>query len=98
VRVVHPRERKLMPARVETPPLTSSVRRPAAPGASGRRREWYYQLIPDAGHSLPANAARHFVMLRDGAMSAAYLDTPTTATRTVTRGVDGLIRTVDTIP
>ena len=37
-------------------------------------------------------------MLRDGAMSAAYLDTPTTATRTFTRGVDGLIRTIDTIP
>jgi hypothetical protein len=37
-------------------------------------------------------------MLRDGAMSAAYLDTPTTAIRTLTRGVDGLIRTIDTIP
>ena len=65
-------------------------------------RRWYYQLIHrafnDAGHPLPANAARHFVMLRDGAMSAAYLDTPTTATRTFTRGVDGLIRTIDTIP
>jgi hypothetical protein len=44
------------------------------------------------------NAARHFVMLRDGAMSAAYLDTPTTAIRTFTRGVVGLIRTIDTIP
>jgi AcrR family transcriptional regulator len=65
-------------------------------------RQWYYQLIhqafDDAGHPLPANAARHFVMLRDGAMSAAYLDTPTIATRTFTRGVDGLIRTIDTIP
>jgi AcrR family transcriptional regulator len=65
-------------------------------------RQWYYQLIhqafDDAGHQLPANAARHFVMLRDGAMSAAYLDTPTIATRTFTRGVDGLIRTIDTIP
>jgi AcrR family transcriptional regulator len=65
-------------------------------------RQWYYQLLrrafEDAGHQLPANAARHFVMLRDGAMSAAYLDTPTTAIRTFTRGVDGLIRTIDTIP
>lgn len=65
-------------------------------------RQWYYGLIhqafADAGHRLPANAARHFVMLRDGAMSAAYLDTPTTATRTFARGVDGLIRTIDTIP
>jgi AcrR family transcriptional regulator len=65
-------------------------------------RRWYYQLLrrafEDAGHQLPANAARHFVMLRDGAMSAAYLDTPTTAIDTFTRGVDGLIRTIDTIP
>lgn len=65
-------------------------------------RQWYYQLLrrafADAGHELPSNAARHFVMLRDGAMSAAYLDTPTTAIRTFTRGVDGLIRTIDTIP
>jgi AcrR family transcriptional regulator len=75
----------------------SPVRRVVA-----EHRQWYYQLIHgafhDAGHSLPANAARHFVMLRDGAMSAAYLDTPTTATRTFTRGVDGLIRTIDTVP
>jgi AcrR family transcriptional regulator len=65
-------------------------------------RQWYYELLhqafTDAGHQLPANAARHFVMLRDGAMSAAYLDTPTIATRTFARGVDGLIRTIDTIP
>ena len=65
-------------------------------------RQWYYQFLrrafEDAGHQLPANAARHFVMLRDGAMSAAYLDTPSTAIRTFTRGVDGLIRTIDTIP
>ncbi len=65
-------------------------------------RQWYYQLLrrafEDAGHELPTNAARHFVMLRDGAMTAAYLDTPTTAIRTFTRGVDGLIRTIDTIP
>ena len=75
----------------------SPVRRVVA-----EHREWYYQLLhqafDDAGHQLPANAARHFVMLRDGAMSAAYLDTPTTATRTFARGVDGLIRTIDTIP
>jgi AcrR family transcriptional regulator len=70
--------------------------------AVAEHREWYYQILhrafDDAGHQLPANAARHFVMLRDGAMSAAYLDTPTTATRTFARGVDGLIRTIDTIP
>jgi AcrR family transcriptional regulator len=75
----------------------SPVRRVVA-----EHRQWYYGVIHrafhDAGHSLPANAARHFVMLRDGAMSAAYLDTPTTASRTFARGVDGLIRTIDTVP
>jgi AcrR family transcriptional regulator len=75
----------------------SPVRRVVA-----EHRRWYYQLLhrafQDAGHELPTNAARHFVMLRDGAMSAAYLDKPTTASRTFTRGVDGLIRTIDTIP
>jgi len=45
-----------------------------------------------------ADAARHFVTLRDGAMSAAYLDTPTTAIRTFARGVDRLIRAIDTFP
>jgi AcrR family transcriptional regulator len=63
-------------------------------------RAWYYELIHGAfvgaGHRHPAAAARHFVMLRDGAMSAAYLDTPATASETFTRGVDGLISTIDT--
>ena len=36
--------------------------------------------------------------LRDGAMSAAYLDTPTAVIRTFARGVDSLIRTIDTFP
>ena len=62
-------------------------------------RQWYYQLLrrafQDAGHELPANAARHFVMLRDGAMSAAYLDTPRRRERTFTRGVDGLLKSMD---
>ena len=38
------------------------------------------------------------VTLRDGAMSAAYLDTPTTAIRTFARGVDRLIRMIDIFP
>jgi AcrR family transcriptional regulator len=64
-------------------------------------RQWCYQFLrrafEDAGHQLRANA-RHFVTLRDGAMSAAYLDTPTTAIRTFARGVDRLIRTIETFP
>ena len=46
----------------------------------------------EAEHSLPGNAARHFVMLRDGAMVAGYLDTVRTAQRTFKRGVEGLLR------
>jgi AcrR family transcriptional regulator len=65
-------------------------------------RQWCYQFLrwafEDAGHQLRANAARHFVTLRDGAMSAAYLDTPTTAIRRLARGVDRLIRMIDTFP
>jgi AcrR family transcriptional regulator len=65
-------------------------------------RQWYYELIrkafDDAGHARPASAARHFVMLRDGAMSAAYLDTPTVATRTFRRGVAGLVASIDLEP
>jgi AcrR family transcriptional regulator len=65
-------------------------------------RQWCYQFLrrafEGAGHQLRANAARHFVTLRDGAMSAADLDTPTTAIRTFARGVDRLIRTIDTFP
>jgi AcrR family transcriptional regulator len=65
-------------------------------------RQWYFELVrkafDDAGHARPASAARHFVMLRDGAMSAAYLDTPTVATRTFRRGVDGLVASIDLGP
>jgi AcrR family transcriptional regulator len=65
-------------------------------------RHWYFDLIrkafDDAGHARPADAARHFVMLRDGAMSAGYLDTPTVATRTFKRGIDGLVASIDMAP
>lgn len=62
-------------------------------------REWCYQTIrsafADAGHPQPGNAARHFIMLRDGAMTAGHLGSSTTATRTFTRGVQGLLRSID---
>jgi AcrR family transcriptional regulator len=61
-------------------------------------RRWYYDTIrlafADAGHSTPGNAARHFVMLRDGAMTGGSLDSPTVAKRTFKRGVEGLLRSV----
>jgi AcrR family transcriptional regulator len=62
-------------------------------------RRWYLERIrrafADAGHKRPGNAARHFVMLRDGAVTAGYLDSPTSAQRTFKRGVEGLIRAID---
>jgi AcrR family transcriptional regulator len=62
-------------------------------------RHWYYERLrrafADAGHNRPGNAARHFVMLRDGAVTAGYLDSPTAAQRTFKRGVKGLIRAID---
>jgi AcrR family transcriptional regulator len=75
----------------------SPVRRVVA----GHRR-WYFELVrrafTEAGHGLPANAARHFVMLRDGAVTAGYLDSATAAQRTFKRGVEGLLRSIDIEP
>lgn len=65
-------------------------------------REWYYRLVrggfAQAEHALPGNAARHFVMLRDGAMTAGSLDGATIARRTFSRGVEGLLRSIGTEP
>jgi AcrR family transcriptional regulator len=62
-------------------------------------RRWYYELVrrgfAQAGHTRPGNAARHFLMLRDGAMTAGYLDGVTIARRTFSRGVEGLLKSVD---
>jgi AcrR family transcriptional regulator len=65
-------------------------------------RRWYYDLVrrafADAGHEYAANAARHFLMLRDGAVTAGYLDSAVTAQRTVKRGVEGLLRSIGMEP
>jgi AcrR family transcriptional regulator len=67
--------------------------------AVAAHRRWYFERIrrafAAAGHKRPGNAARHFVMLRDGAVTAGYLDSPTAAQRTFKRGVEGLIRAID---
>ena len=59
-------------------------------------RKWFVKVVRtafvDAGNPIPADPARHFVMLRDGAMVAAYLDGPKQAADTFSRGVDGLLR------
>jgi len=61
-------------------------------------RRWYREQVREAfvqaGHERPGNAARHFVMLRDGAMIAGSLDSPTAAKRTFSRGVEGLLRSI----
>lgn len=65
-------------------------------------RAWYYDLVRGAfaqgGHALPGNAARHFLVLRDGTMSAGYLDGTAIARRTFSRGVEGLLRSIDMEP
>ena len=65
-------------------------------------RHWYYdtvrQAFDSAGHPHPGNAARHFLMLRDGAMTGGSLDSSTTAKRTFNRGVEGLLRSIDMTP
>jgi len=75
----------------------SPVRRVVA-----EHRRWYYERLrrafARAGHALPGNAARHFLMLRDGAMTAGYLDGPVIARRTFGRGVEGLLRSIDLEP
>lgn len=62
-------------------------------------RRWYLERLrrafANAGHKRPGNAARHFVMLRDGAVTAGYLDSVTAAQQTFKRGVEGLIRAID---
>jgi AcrR family transcriptional regulator len=62
-------------------------------------RRWYFERVrrafADAGHKHPTNPARHFVMLRDGAVTAGYLDSATAAQRIFKRGVDGLLRSID---
>jgi len=65
-------------------------------------RHWYYEAVrrafESAGHPHPGNAARHFLMLRDGAMTAGSLGSSTIATRTFNRGVEGLLRSIDMTP
>ena len=65
-------------------------------------RHWYYDTVrrafDNAGHAHPGNAARHFLMLRDGAMTGGSLGSSTIAKRTFNRGVEGLLRSIDMTP
>jgi AcrR family transcriptional regulator len=67
--------------------------------AVSAHRAWFAGIVrtafADAGHVRPDDPARHFIMLRDGAMVAGSLDGSERAAATFTRGVDGLLRHID---
>lgn len=58
-------------------------------------RQWFLasmtDLFTDTGKIDPEPAARHFVMLRDGAMAAGCLTDPEPIAETFLRGVEGLL-------
>ncbi|MFC9693890.1 TetR/AcrR family transcriptional regulator [Kribbella sp. NPDC056951] len=58
-------------------------------------REWFADtitsLFAQIGDTPPEPAARHFVMLRDGAMAAGCLTNPAQVGETFLRGVEGLL-------
>lgn len=61
-----------------------------------RHRAWFLRTITGLFAEITAaeaeHAGRHFVMLRDGAMSAGYLGDPVLAGDTLLRGIEGLLR------
>lgn len=60
-----------------------------------QHREWFLttveQLFAETGKPDEDSAARHFVMLRDGAMAAGCLADPDIVCETFLRGVEGLL-------
>ncbi|MEV6424756.1 TetR/AcrR family transcriptional regulator [Streptomyces sp. NPDC051662] len=61
-----------------------------------QHREWFLRTVTALFATITAeqaeHAGRHFVMLRDGAMSAGYLGDPVLAGETLLRGIEGLLR------
>ncbi|MBF8188054.1 TetR/AcrR family transcriptional regulator [Nonomuraea sp. K274] len=61
-----------------------------------RHRQWFLatitELLSDTGETDPEPAARHFVMLRDGAMAAGCLTDPKPICETFLLGIDGLLK------
>jgi AcrR family transcriptional regulator len=59
-------------------------------------REWFLDtvtgLMADTGESTPEPHARHFVMLRDGAMAAGCLADPEPICETFLLGVEGILK------
>ncbi|WP_410632968.1 TetR/AcrR family transcriptional regulator [Amycolatopsis sp. cmx-4-83] len=58
-------------------------------------REWFLETVTEllaaTGETAPEPAARHFVLLRDGAMAAGCLTDPAPICETFLRGVDGIL-------
>jgi len=58
-------------------------------------RQWFLdtitELLTDAGEHDPESAARHFVMLRDGAMAAGCLTDPKPVRETFLAGIEALL-------
>ena len=61
-----------------------------------KHRQWFLatitELLADTGESDPEPAARHFVMLRDGAMAAGCLTDPKPICETFLLGIEGLLK------
>lgn len=61
-----------------------------------RHRQWFLatitELFSDTGKPDAEPAARHFVMLRDGAMTAGCLSDPKPICETFLRGIEGLLK------
>jgi AcrR family transcriptional regulator len=59
-------------------------------------RQWFLETMTElfsrTGKIDPEPAARHFVMLRDGAMSAGCLTDPQPIRETFVRGIEGLLK------
>jgi AcrR family transcriptional regulator len=59
-------------------------------------RQWFLdtvtELLAATGETAPGPAARHFVMLRDGAMAAGCLSDPAPICETFLLGVEGILR------
>ncbi|NUT51984.1 MAG: TetR/AcrR family transcriptional regulator [Saccharothrix sp.] len=59
-------------------------------------REWFLrtvtELLAHAGEASPESAARHFVMLRDGAMASGCLSDPDPVCETFLLGVEELLK------
>ncbi|WP_305787912.1 TetR/AcrR family transcriptional regulator [Symbioplanes lichenis] len=59
-------------------------------------RQWFLDtlttLMAQVAEDTSADAARHFVMLRDGAMAAGCLHDPALVADTFLRGIEGLVR------